>query len=153
MSHEARLQALNLPLPPPVKPMGSYTPIVTVGKMVYVSGHGPVGPDGSSVKGRLGADLDKAAGYEAGQRTGLAMLATLKDKFGSLDAIRRIVKTNGFVNSTPEFIDHPAVINGFSELMRDVFGAEAGIGARSSLGIASLPAGWAVEIEAIFELE
>ena len=81
------------------------------------------------------------------------MLSTLRDKFDTLNAIQRIVKTNGFVNSTPEFTDHPAVINGFSELMRDVFGPEAGIGARSSLGIASLPAGWAVEIEAIFELQ
>jgi enamine deaminase RidA (YjgF/YER057c/UK114 family) len=153
MSHEARFKALNLQLPPPVKPMGSYTPIITTGKTVYVSGHGPVGPDGSAIKGRLGGDLDKTAGYEAGRRTALAMLATLRDRFGSLDAIRRIVKTNGFVSSTPEFTDHPAVINGFSELMRDVFGPEAGIGARSSLGIASLPAGWAVEIEAIFELE
>lgn len=153
MSHEARLKALNLQLPPPVKPMGSYAPVVTLGKMAYVSGHGPVGPDGSSVKGRLGADLDKGAGYEAGRRTGLAMLATLRDNFGNLDAIKRIVKTNGFVNSTPEFTDHPTVINGFSELMRDVFGAEAGIGARSSLGVSSLPAGWAVEIESIFELE
>ncbi len=153
MSHEARFQALNLQLPPPVKPMGSYTPIITMGKTVYVSGHGPVRPDGTAIKGCLGGNLDKAAGYEAGRLTALAMLSTLRDKFDTLNAIQRIVKTNGFVNSTPEFTDHPAVINGFSELMRDVFGPEAGIGARSSLGIASLPAGWAVEIEAIFELQ
>jgi enamine deaminase RidA (YjgF/YER057c/UK114 family) len=81
------------------------------------------------------------------------MLTTLHQEFGSLDRIRRLVKTVGFVNATPDFKDHPAVINGFSELMRDVFGPEAGLGARSAMGVASLPAGWAVEIEAIFELE
>jgi enamine deaminase RidA (YjgF/YER057c/UK114 family) len=101
----------------------------------------------------LGDGLDKAAGYEAARRTALAMLATLRQRFGSLDAIRRLIKTTGFVHATPEFREHPAVINGFSELMRDVFGPEAGIGARSAMGVASLPAGWAVEIEAIFELE
>ena len=93
------------------------------------------------------------AGYEAARRTGLVMLATLRRHFGSLDRIRRLVKTIGFVQATPEFKEHPAVINGFSELMRDVFGPEAGLGARSALGVASIPAGWAVEIEAIFEVE
>ena len=96
--------------------------------------------------------LQKEAGYEAARRTGLNMLATLRQHFGSLDAIRRLVKTIGFVNATPDFKDHPAVINGFSELMRDVFGPEDGVGARSAMGVASLPAGWAVEIEAIFEV-
>jgi enamine deaminase RidA (YjgF/YER057c/UK114 family) len=80
------------------------------------------------------------------------MLATLRQEFGGLDAIGRLVKTVGFVNSTPDFKDHPAVINGFSELMRDVFGSENGVGARSAMGVAALPGGWAVEIEAIFEL-
>jgi enamine deaminase RidA (YjgF/YER057c/UK114 family) len=121
--------------------------------MAYVSGHGPVGADGTAMCGKLGSDLQKEAGYEAARRTGLRMLATLRDEFGSLDAIRRLVKTVGFVNATPDFKDHPAVINGFSELMRDVFGPEAGVGARSALGAGSLPGGWAVEIEAIFELE
>jgi enamine deaminase RidA (YjgF/YER057c/UK114 family) len=81
------------------------------------------------------------------------MLATLREHFDSLDQIRRLIKTTGFVQATPEFKDHPAVINGFSELMRGVFGPEAGVGARSAMGVASLPAGWAVEIEAVFELD
>jgi enamine deaminase RidA (YjgF/YER057c/UK114 family) len=81
----------------------------------------------------------------------MVMLATLREHFGSLDAISRLIKTIGFVQATPDFKDHPAVINGFSELMRAVFGPEAGVGARSALGVASLPGGWAVEIEAIFE--
>jgi enamine deaminase RidA (YjgF/YER057c/UK114 family) len=109
--------------------------------------------DGTAICGRLGENMDKASGYLAARQTGLNMLATLRQHFGSLDAVRRIIKTTGFVNATPEFKEHPAVINGFSELMRDVFGPEAGIGARSAMGVASLPAGWAVEIEAIFELE
>jgi enamine deaminase RidA (YjgF/YER057c/UK114 family) len=153
MSHEARLKELNLALPVAARSLGVYRPVVVVGGLAYLSGHGPVGPDGTATCGRLGDNLEKADGYEAARRTGLAMLATLRQRFGSLDAVRRIVKTTGFVHATPEFKDHPAVINGFSELMRDVFGEEAGVGARSAMGVASLPAGWAVEIEAIFELE
>jgi enamine deaminase RidA (YjgF/YER057c/UK114 family) len=152
MSHESRLKELKLELPAVAKSMGVYQPVLVAGGLAYLSGHGPIGVDGSGVFGRLGAELEKQAGYEAARRTGLVMLATLRQHFGSLDAIRRLVKTTGFVNATPEFKDHPAVINGFSELMRDVFGQEAGVGARSAMGVASLPAGWAVEIEAIFEL-
>jgi enamine deaminase RidA (YjgF/YER057c/UK114 family) len=133
--------------------LGVYQPMLVVKELAYLSGHGPVDADGSAICGRLGDTLDKQSGYEAARRTGLMMLATLRERFGSLDAIRRLVKTTGFVNAAPEFKDHPAVINGFSELMRDVFGAEAGVGARSAMGVASLPAGWAVEIEAIFEIE
>jgi enamine deaminase RidA (YjgF/YER057c/UK114 family) len=153
MSHEARLKELSLELPVAARSLGVYRPVLVVGGLAYLSGHGPVGADGTAVCGRLGDNLEKQAGYEAARRTGLAMLATLRQRFGSLDGVRRIIKTTGFVNATPEFKDHPAVINGFSELMRDVFGENAGIGARSAMGVASLPAGWAVEIEAIFELE
>jgi enamine deaminase RidA (YjgF/YER057c/UK114 family) len=153
MSHEARLKELKIELPLAARSLGVYRPVVVAGGLVYLSGHGPVGPDGTAVCGRLGDNLEKQAGYDAARRTGMAMLATLRQRFGSLDAIRRIIKTTGFVNATPEFKDHPAVINGFSELMRDVFGEEAGIGARSAMGVASLPADWAVEIEAIFEAE
>jgi len=153
MSHEARLKELNLELPAAARSLGVYRPVVVVGGLAYLSGHGPVRPDGTAVCGRLGDNVDKQGGYEAARRTGMAMLATLRQQFGSLDAVRRLIKTTGFVNATPEFNEHPAVINGFSELMRDVFGPEAGIGARSAMGVASLPAGWAVEIEAIFELE
>jgi enamine deaminase RidA (YjgF/YER057c/UK114 family) len=120
--------------------------------MLYVSGHGPLLPDGTLIRGRVGAELDKDAGYRAARQTGLAVIATLQKHCGSLDAIGRLVKTLGLVQATAEFTDHPAVINGFSELMRDVFGEERGIAARSAVGVASLPGGMAVEVEAIFEL-
>jgi enamine deaminase RidA (YjgF/YER057c/UK114 family) len=152
MGHEARLRELKLDLPPAGKSIGCYKLVLIVDGLAYVSGHGPVSADGSAICGRLGDTLQKENGYEAARRTGLRMLATLKDVFGNLDAIERLVKTVGFVNSTPAFKDQPAVINGFSELMRDVFGPEEGIGARSAMGVAALPAGWAVEVEAIFKL-
>lgn len=152
MSHEARLKELHLELPPPAKSLGVYRPVLVVGSTAYLSGHGPVRPDGTVTCGRLGDDLDATAGYEAARRTAMAMLATLRGHFGSLEVIHRIVKTMAFVHAAPDFKEHPAVVNGFSELLRDVFGPEAGIGARSAVGVASLPGGWAVEIEAIFEL-
>lgn len=152
MSPESRFQALKLELPPAPKAVGLYRPAVEAGGLLYLSGHGPLRPDGSLVKGRVGDDLDKDAGYQAARQTGLAMLATLRKHCGSLDRIARLVKTFGLVQATPAFTDHPAVINGFSELMREVFGDEHGIAARSAVGAASLPAGMAVEVEAIFEL-
>ena len=152
MSAEARFAELKLELPPAPKAVGVYKPIVEINGLVYLSGHGPLRPDGTLIKGRLGADMDVQAGYGAARQTGLAILATLKKHCGSLDRIARLIKTFGLVQATPEFIDHPAVINGFSELMRDVFGEEQGIAARSAVGAASLPAGMAVEVEAIFEL-
>jgi hypothetical protein len=152
MSHEARLKELKLELPPPGKSMAVYKLVLVNDGLAYVSGHGPVSADGTSMCGRLGDTLQKEAGYEAARRTGLRMLASLREEFGSLDAIQRLVKTIGFVNATPDFKDHPLVINGFSELMRDVFGPENGVGARSAVGMGSLPGGWAVEIEAVFQL-
>ena len=152
MGHEARLVELSLELPPPGKSIGVYRPIMVVDKLVYLSGHGPLKPDGTMIMGRLGENMDVAAGYEASRRAAIATLATLRGKFGNLDAVRRIVKTTGFVYVAPQFKEHPAVVNGFSELIRDVFGSDDGIGARSAVGVASLPGGWAVEIETIFEL-
>ncbi|MEM8943822.1 MAG: RidA family protein [Planctomycetota bacterium] len=153
MSHEARFEALNLELPPAPQAMGLYRPIVVVDHLAYLSGHGPLNLDKSLTTGRIGDDLDTDAGYQAARQTGLAVLATLRDHCGSLDRVKRLVKTFGLVQVTPDFTDQPAVINGFSELMRDVFGEECGIAARSAVGAPSLPAGMAVEIEAIFELE
>jgi enamine deaminase RidA (YjgF/YER057c/UK114 family) len=152
VSHDARFAALNLELPPAPKAVGLYRPIVESNGMLYLSGHGPLKPDGTLIKGRIGAELDTAAGYQAARQAALAMLATLKKHCGSLDRIARLVKTFGLVLATPEFVDHPAVINGFSELIRDVFGEEQGIAARSAVGAPSLPAGMSVEVEAIFEL-
>ncbi len=152
MSAEKRVAELNFQLPPAPKAMGLYRPLVMVDNLAYLSGHLPLLPDGSLICGRLGDNLEQDAGYQAARQTGLAVLATLQAHCGTLDRVRRLVKTFGLVNCTPEFTDQPAVINGFSELMRDVFGEEAGIAARSAVGAASLPAGVAVEIEAIFEI-
>ena len=152
MSAEARVRELRLELPPPPKPAGVYQPVVVVGNMAYVSGHGPLRPDGSMITGRGGTDLDVKGGYDAARLVGLAVLASVRAALGTLDRVKRVVKTLGMVNSAPDFTQHPAVINGFSELMADVFGKENGIGARSAVGMAALPGNIAVEVEVIFEL-
>jgi len=154
MSAEAKIEELGLTLPPPPPLGGVYKPIVVVGSIAYVSGHGPLLDDGSSyITGRVGAELDLEAGQAAARQTGLALLATMRAQLGSLDRVKRIVKTLALVNSTDEFNQQPAVINGYSELMRDVFGEDAGVGARSALGTNILPGGIPVEIEVIIELE
>ncbi|MEQ1859717.1 MAG: RidA family protein [Chthoniobacteraceae bacterium] len=152
MSHESRFAALNLTLPPAPKPAFVYRSLVVSGQHVYVSGHGPLLPDGSMVKGVVGRDIDLDAGKAAARLTGLAILATLRSELGSLDKIKRVVKTLGMVNTAPDFYEHPKVINGCSELFAEVFGEEAGIGARSAVGMGPLPSNIAVEIEVIFEL-
>lgn len=152
-SPETRLQELHLTLPPAAKPIGVYKPAVRVGNLLYVSGHGPLKPDGSLIVGRVGDSLTLEEGKGAARQTGLAILATLRSQLGSLDKVRRLVKSFGMVQCTPEFGDQPKVINGYSELMKDVFGEEAGIGARSAVGHNALPGGIAVEIECILEVE
>jgi enamine deaminase RidA (YjgF/YER057c/UK114 family) len=149
---EARLLRLRLELPPAPKPAGVYRPLVISGSHAYLSGTGPYLPDGSYLRGRIGVDLDVAAGKRAARQVGLAMLAILRDQLKSLDRIERVVKVLGMVNAAPEFGDHPAVINGCSELFVEVFGPERVLGARSAVGMASLPSNIPVEIEAIFEL-
>lgn len=153
MSAESNFAALGLTLPPAPKPVGVYKPIVVVGKMAYLSGHGPLLPDGKLITGRVGADLDRQAGYDAARQTGLALLATVKAALGSLDQVARLVKVLGMVNCTADFTEHPAVINGCSELFASVFGPDHGIAARSAVGMGSLPGNIAVEIEAIFEIK
>lgn len=152
MSAEAKLQALGLELPAAPPKGGVYKPVVIVGNLAYVSGHGPFCSDGSYLTGRVGADLDLNEGKAAAKQTALALLATLKQELGSLDRVKRVIKLLGMVNSTPEFGDHPKVINGCSELFAQVWGDESGIGARSAVGMGSLPGGIAVEIEGIFEI-
>ncbi|NDC54336.1 MAG: RidA family protein, partial [Planctomycetia bacterium] len=144
--------ALGLDLPPAPRPIGAYVPSLVVNRFLYCSGHLPLLPDGGMVKGRVGADLDVAAGSRAARQAGLALLATVQAAVGSLDRVRRVVKVLGMVQCTPEFDQHPQVLNGCSELFADVWGPEAGVGVRSAVGVASLPAGVAVEIEAVFEL-
>lgn len=152
MSPEQRIIELKLELPPAPKPVAVYKPLVVVNGMAYVSGHGPLKTDKTLITGRVGADLDLAAGKTAARQVGLAILATLKSELGSLDRVKRLIKVLGMVNSTPDFKEHPAVINGCSELFADVWGRDNGIGARSAVGMGSLPGNIAVEIEAIFEL-
>ena len=152
MSAETRFAELKLELPPAPKPMGVYQPLVVAGPLVFVSGHGPLQPDKTLILGRVGDDLDVAAGQAAARQVGLAILATLRAQLGSLDRVKRVIKVLGMVNATPGFREHPAVINGCSELFAEVWGPQHGIGARSAVGMASLPGNIAVEIEAIFEL-
>jgi enamine deaminase RidA (YjgF/YER057c/UK114 family) len=148
---ELRIKELGLILPPAPKPVGVYKPVLVVDKFLYVSGQGPIQSDGTMIKGKLGGDLDLTAGKLAARQVGLTMLSTIKAHFGDLNKIKRIVKVLGMVNSTPVFDSHPAVINGFSELMSEVFGEENGVGVRSAVG-AMLPMNIAVEVEAMFEL-
>ncbi|MFO0916385.1 MAG: RidA family protein [Pirellulales bacterium] len=151
-SPEQRLIELGIQLPPAPKPAGVYKPALTIQGICYVSGHGPLRADGTLITGRVGADLDQQGGYNAARQTGLAILATLRAHLGSLDKIRRVVKLLGMVQCTNEFTQQPAVINGCSELLVEVFGPDAGVGTRSAVGLPALPGGIAVEIEGIFEL-
>lgn len=153
MSAEQRIVELHLELPPVPKPAGVYKPLVLAGSMAYVSGHGPLKSDRTMITGRVGAELDLAAGQAAARQVGLAILATVRDQLGSLDRVKRVVKTLGMVNATPDFQQHPAVINGCSELFAQVFGPDHGVGARSAVGMGSLPGNIAVEIEVIFEVK
>lgn len=152
MSAESRLVELGLVLPPVPKPGGVYKPVVQVGNLLYVSGHGPMRADGSLITGKVGLDLSEEEGYEAARAVGLTLLATVRNALGSLDKIQRTIKTLGMVNCTPDFVRHPAVINGFSNLLKDLYGDD-GIGARSAVGMGSLPGNIAVEVEVIFELK
>jgi enamine deaminase RidA (YjgF/YER057c/UK114 family) len=152
MGAEERLAALKLQLPPAPKPVATYVTAVRQGNLLYVSGHGPLRADGTLHTGKVGLDLDIAAGQAAARQTGLAILATVQSHLGSLDKVVRLVKVLGMVNSTADFVDHPKVINGYSDLMVEVFG-DAGKGARSAVGMGSLPGNIAVEVEAIFEVK
>ena len=152
MSAEKRLEELDLELPPAPKPGGVYKPIVITGTMAYVSGHGPLCSDGSMLSGRVGSEVDEQAGYQAARQTGLAILATLKAQLGSLDRVKRVIKTLGMVNCTADFGNQPAVINGFSDLFAEVFGEDNGVGARSAVGMGSLPGNITTEVEVILEL-
>lgn len=151
MSAEAKVSELKLQFPPAPKPAGVYSPVVQVDNLCYVSGHGPLRVDGSLMTGKVGDELTEEQGKEAARAVGLTMLATLKAHLGSLDRVKRFVKVLGMVNSTADFTKHPQVINGFSELMVEVFGEE-GRAARSAVGMGSLPGNITVEVEAIVEI-
>lgn len=151
-SPEENFAALGLTLPPAPKPLGVYKPGLRVDHFYYVSGHGTVQTDGSLIIGRIGVDLDIEEGKLAARQVGLAILATLKAQLGSLNRIKRVIKVLGMVNATDDFLRHPYVINGCSELFAQVWGEENGIGVRSAVGMGSLPDNIPVEIEAVFEL-
>lgn len=149
---DKRIQSLGLVLPPAPKPMGVYRPLLVEGNYVYVSGQGPLLNDNSLIIGKVGSDLDQEEGKNAARQVGLTMLSTLVTHLDASLRIKRVIKVLGMVNATPSFEAHPYVINGFSELMVEVFGEEFGIGARSAVGM-TLPQNIPVEIEAQFLLD
>lgn len=151
MSIEEKIKTLKLQLPPAPPPGGVYQPVVIANNYAFVSGQGPVLNDGSLILGKVGSDLTRAEGKQAARQVGLTMLATLQSQLSSLDQVKRIVKVLGMVNCHGDFQEHPYVINGFSELMAEIWGKENGLAARSAVGM-SLPGNIAVEVEAIFEL-
>ncbi len=146
-----RIKDLKLILPPAPPPAGMYKPILVVDNFLYISGQGPMNTDGTYSTGRVGDDLGLEEGKRAARQVALTMLATITAHFGDVNRIKRLVKTLGMVNCTPDFSDQPLVINGFSELMANVFGTDNGVGVRSAVGM-MLPGQVVVEIEAMFEL-
>lgn len=153
MSIETRILELKLELPPAPKPGGIYAPVLIHGDLAYVSGHGPLKPDKTLHTGKVGETITEQQGFEAARAVGLTMLATLKRELGNLDRIVRIVKTLGMVNAAPDFENHPQVINGFSSLWVELLGEVNGKGARSAVGMGSLPSNIVVEVEAIFQIK
>ncbi len=149
---EARLAELGIRLPEPPSPVANYVNGVQTGNLIFLAGKGPRRPDGREVLGKLGADLTIEEGYEAARLTAINQLAVLKAMLGNLSRVVRVVKVLGMVNSAPDFVEQPAVINGFSDLMVEVFG-ERGRHARAAVGMANLPRGQAVEIELVVEVE
>ena len=152
MTAERRLEELNIQLPDAPQPVAIYRPAVQVGNLLFVSGHGPNRADGTQITGKVGVELTAEEAKEAARVTGLCILSTVRNFLGSLDRVVRVVKVLGMVNATPDFGEQPQVINGFSELMMEVFG-DPGKGARSAVGMGSLPGNIPVEVEAIFEVK
>lgn len=150
---DQKLDAMGLSLPTPKPSVGIYKSCLTVGSLVYVSGHVSMNTDGSYINGKLGKDLSDEQGKKAALQCGLAILGSLKTHLGSLDKVKRVIKLLGMVNAIPDFRNHPQVINGCSELFVQLWGEENGKGVRSAVGMGSLPGNVAVEIEGIFEIE
>ena len=149
---DKRLKDLGIILAAPSVPLASYVKTVRVGNLMYTAGHGPDKPDGSRLTGRVGEDLTLEQGQEAARLTAISLLSSLKAELGDLNKVKRIVKVLGMVQSAPDFKDQPKVMNAFSDLMVEVFG-EKGKHARSAVGMASIPANWAIEIEMVVEVE
>jgi len=149
---EAKLKQLGIKLPTPAKPIANYVGSVRTGNLVFLAGAGPRKEDSTYMAGRLGQDTSIEQGYQAARLTGINQLAALKAEVGDLNKVRRIVKVLGMVNSTPAFTEQPKVVNGFSDLMVEVFG-DRGKHARSAVGMAALPMNIPVEVEMIVEVE
>jgi len=150
MRIEQRISELGLELPPVPRPVANYTNAVRTGNLVFLSGTGPVMPDGTIPNGKVGADVTTEEAVEHARRVGVVLLAVLKEEIGDLDRVRRVVKLLGMVNAVPDFLEQSRVINGCSDLFVEIFGEPH---ARSAIGVGSLPFGITVEIEAIFEVE
>jgi enamine deaminase RidA (YjgF/YER057c/UK114 family) len=153
MSAEATLKAKGITLPPPSTPLANYVGAVRTGSLLYVSGHGPMRGGKAMMTGKVGRELTVEQGYQAAREVGLGLLATTRAALGSLDRVKRVVKVLGMVNCADDFGDQPKVVNGFSDLMVEVFGEAIGKHARSAVGMAGLPMGIPVEIEMILEVE
>ena len=151
MNAEDKIKKLGIALTPPAPPVANYVPAVSTGNLVYLSGKGPTQSDGTMMSGKVGSDLDIDQGYEAARLVGIQLLAALREHLGDLDRVSQVVKVLGMVNSSPDFEDHPKVINGCSDLLVSVFG-ENGKHARSAVGMGSLPGQIPVEIEMIVEV-
>ena len=153
MGAEANLKTKNITLPAPNAPLANYVAAVRTGNLLYLAGHGPSREAEGPTKGKLGRDLTVDQGYQSARDVGIALLSTTRAALGSLDKVKRVVKVLGMVNCTEDFPDPPKVINGFSDLMVEVFGEAVGKHARSAVGMASLPVNIPVEIEMILEVE
>jgi enamine deaminase RidA (YjgF/YER057c/UK114 family) len=151
MGAEARLKDLGIELPTPPRPVATYAMAVRSGNLLFLSGHGPLRDGRVVYQGKVGRDLSIEQGQEAARLTGLNLLASVRDALGSLDRVRQVVKVLGMVQCADDFTEHPKVINGFSDLMVEVFG-DAGRHARSAVGMGSLPLGIPVEVEMVLEV-
>ena len=149
---DARLEELGIELSEPSSPVANYVNAVQAGNLMFLAGKGPARPDGSLMTGKVGVDLTVEEGYEAARLTAIEQLVVMKAELGDLNRVKRIVKVVGMVNADPSFENHPEVINGFSDLMVEVFG-ERGKHARAAVGMGSLPRNIAVEIDVVIEVE
>lgn len=148
---EAKIEALGITLSPPSPPVANYVNAVRVGHLIFLSGKGPLKDDGENITGKLGGDLTIEEGYEAARITGINQLSVLKAELGNLNKVKRVVKVLGMVNSTPDFSEQPKVVNGYSDLMVEVFG-DRGKHARAAVGMGALPGNIAIEVEMIVEV-
>jgi len=152
-SASARLRSLGIELPSPPPPVANFVTHVREGNLLFLSGQGPMQPDGFEHHGRVGEDVTVEQAYQHARITGINLLAVMQDALGSLDRVRRVVKLLGMVNAVPDFTQHPQVINGCSDLFLDVFGEASGRHARSAVGMGSLPNRITVEIEAVIAVD